>query len=141
SDVPLLCLVYVFVVFSFFFFFQAEDGIRDFHVTGVQTCALPILQYVMNPVDTMVNTARGISDRVAMREFIEVSKTRFLQQFGHMLPKNRFGQVMWPSKVEHIGRPGELASKELADARTTWEAINYWENGYINAIDDRWKAS
>src|SRR5690606_41181109 len=24
------------------FFFQAEDGIRDFHVTGVQTCALPI---------------------------------------------------------------------------------------------------
>src|SRR5207302_5891704 len=26
----------------YFFFFQAEDGIRDFHVTGVQTCALPI---------------------------------------------------------------------------------------------------
>src|SRR5690606_39708297 len=29
-------------VISVFFFFQAEDGIRDFHVTGVQTCALPI---------------------------------------------------------------------------------------------------
>src|SRR5690606_39341003 len=27
-----------------FFFFQAEDGIRDFHVTGVQTCALPIYE-------------------------------------------------------------------------------------------------
>src|SRR5207253_7810131 len=27
----------------YFFFFQAEDGIRDGHVTGVQTCALPIL--------------------------------------------------------------------------------------------------
>src|SRR6266513_4135402 len=27
----------------FFFFFQAEDGIRDRNVTGVQTCALPIL--------------------------------------------------------------------------------------------------
>src|SRR3712207_7043707 len=26
-----------------FFFFQAEDGIRDIGVTGVQTCALPIL--------------------------------------------------------------------------------------------------
>src|SRR5690606_40725099 len=25
-------------------FFQAEDGIRDFHVTGVQTCALPIFR-------------------------------------------------------------------------------------------------
>src|SRR5690606_41107816 len=28
---------------SVYFFCQAEDGIRDFHVTGVQTCALPIL--------------------------------------------------------------------------------------------------
>src|SRR5206468_7646950 len=27
---------------DFFFFFQAEDGIRDLIVTGVQTCALPI---------------------------------------------------------------------------------------------------
>src|SRR5256885_11621997 len=27
-----------------FFFFQAEDGIRDYKVTGVQTCALPISQ-------------------------------------------------------------------------------------------------
>src|SRR5947209_14555862 len=30
--------------FLFFFFFQAEDGIRDIGVTGVQTCALPILR-------------------------------------------------------------------------------------------------
>src|SRR6266487_6151831 len=29
-------------VLCFFFFFQAEDGIRDGRVTGVQTCALPI---------------------------------------------------------------------------------------------------
>src|SRR3712207_7290974 len=28
---------------KWFFFFQAEDGIRDIGVTGVQTCALPIL--------------------------------------------------------------------------------------------------
>src|SRR5690606_40087726 len=28
----------------FYYFFQAEDGIRDFHVTGVQTCALPIFR-------------------------------------------------------------------------------------------------
>src|SRR5580658_5833031 len=29
-------------MWSFFFFFQAEDGIRYYKVTGVQTCALPI---------------------------------------------------------------------------------------------------
>src|SRR5690606_39210368 len=32
------------------FFFQAEDGIRDFHVTGVQTCALPIYLTVADAV-------------------------------------------------------------------------------------------
>src|SRR5688500_19649882 len=31
-----------FTLTEFFFFFQAEDGIRDYKVTGVQTCALPI---------------------------------------------------------------------------------------------------
>src|SRR5205823_10133522 len=31
------------ILFFVFFFFQAEDGIRDKLVTGVQTCALPIL--------------------------------------------------------------------------------------------------
>src|SRR5439155_16573745 len=31
------------------FFFQAEDGIRDGHVTGVQTCALPISPAYMSP--------------------------------------------------------------------------------------------
>ena len=30
------------LLFFIFFFFQAEDGIRDWSVTGVQTCALPI---------------------------------------------------------------------------------------------------
>src|SRR5690554_7384799 len=34
-----------------FFFFQAEDGIRDADVTGVQTCALPI--FFGSDIDTM----------------------------------------------------------------------------------------
>src|SRR5690625_4773315 len=38
------------------FFFQAEDGIRDGHVTGVQTCALPILGGL---VDAQVSHALG----------------------------------------------------------------------------------
>src|SRR3712207_7190863 len=47
-----------------FFFFQAEDGIRDIGVTGVQTCALPIMaqmvtkqggiQWVIEKIQTMV---------------------------------------------------------------------------------------
>src|SRR5690606_4759496 len=43
----------------FFFFFQAEDGIRDFHVTGVQTCALPILVHEREHLTTASEILRG----------------------------------------------------------------------------------
>src|SRR5256885_13084397 len=57
------------LVLYWLFFFQAEDGIRDYKVTGVQTCALPIyLVDVLVPdgmgggfhVDFLLLTARGV---------------------------------------------------------------------------------
>src|SRR5690606_39964000 len=59
-------------------FFQAEDGIRDFHVTGVQTCALPIWGIVVKPsttphwlpyidtsdIEALVEQARGLGASV-----------------------------------------------------------------------------
>src|SRR5207237_6320191 len=41
--------LHVCAVCVFFFFFQAEDGIRDSSVTGVQTCALPICMHEVSP--------------------------------------------------------------------------------------------
>src|SRR2546430_12810848 len=46
-------------MFYVFFFFQAEDGIRDLTVTGVQTCALPIYHGVGCVVDDHVHTGGG----------------------------------------------------------------------------------
>src|SRR3989475_3723658 len=43
----------------FFFFFQAEDGIRDLTVTGVQTCALPIYRHELHPLPLGVPGGRG----------------------------------------------------------------------------------
>src|SRR5205807_5158527 len=40
------------------FFFQAEDGIRDYKVTGVQTCALPILCCLRYEHDFYVQTRK-----------------------------------------------------------------------------------
>src|SRR5262249_56957222 len=46
-------------LFLVFFFFQAEDGIRDWSVTGVQTCALPI--YKSTPISHILDvySSRG----------------------------------------------------------------------------------
>src|SRR3989454_8591575 len=44
----------------FFFFFQAEDGIRDYKVTGVQTCALPIYGVPTLVDQTLVLLEQGL---------------------------------------------------------------------------------
>src|SRR5437870_12581120 len=49
-----------------FFFFQAEDGIRDGHVTGVQTCALPISTIQRAWAEGYVRVNHEIANRVAV---------------------------------------------------------------------------
>src|SRR5206468_7374656 len=56
-----------------FFFFQAEDGIRDLIVTGVQTCALPIFRLARN-VLTAVNNL-GLP---AGTEFLDVTTPQYI---------------------------------------------------------------
>src|SRR5690606_4550552 len=68
-----------------FFFFQAEDGIRDFHVTGVQTCALPIYSckkwrdyWPLNPIPRNLNGFSNCARRPARsRESLGASMTEF----------------------------------------------------------------
>src|SRR2546430_8741298 len=50
----------------FSFFFEAEDGIRDLTVTGVQTCALPICA----PCETEVDLAEAVRQRMPAVEMV-----------------------------------------------------------------------
>src|SRR5438874_853932 len=54
-------------MYSFFFFFQAEDGIRDLYVTGVQTCALPISRRSRPARPTPGGASRGPGRRARAR--------------------------------------------------------------------------
>src|SRR5437773_12557283 len=74
------------VVVCFFFFFQAEDGIRDRDVTGVQTCALPISLVALRQAE-LLDRADALADehrpalgieraeigRASCRERVEIS--------------------------------------------------------------------
>ena len=60
-------------VWLFFFFFQAEDGIRDISVTGVQTCALPI--FIFAP-SSGLQVPRGLSDFTSVQTAFELSDLR-----------------------------------------------------------------
>src|SRR5256886_3391095 len=57
-----------------YFFFQAEDGIRDLTVTGVQTCALPIFgQVASQTLENMTNIAEATTMEV-LRPLVGMDK-------------------------------------------------------------------
>src|SRR5207302_5557973 len=77
-----------------FSFFQAEDGIRDFHVTGVQTCALPIL--------VRVPTVEAEDRRQLHRELrtLKQERIRVANRMNGLLAN----QGLWRSEERRVGK-------------------------------------
>src|SRR3712207_6886931 len=71
-------------IYVFFFFFQAEDGIRDIGVTGVQTCALPISWWV----ERLYGAYGTIEDGVFVTPFstLPILASWILRQEGRAVP-------------------------------------------------------
>lgn len=91
--------------------------------------------HLASPVESAVRAAKSISGRTVMRPVIEAARTRFLEQYGSVLKSDGMGGHKFPSSPGDIGEKGMHDSKFVADARTTWEYINYLESGYINSLD------
>src|ERR1022692_4883094 len=88
-------------VFNLFFFFQAEDGIRDYKVTGVQTCALPISMDMSRLVNTLSNFMdRPVIDNTDLKGVYDVELS-FMPDESLSL-KGHGGPMMMPS-----GGPGD----------------------------------
>src|SRR6266487_4315838 len=77
------------------FFFQAEDGIRDGRVTGVQTCALPIMSALI--------AARDEDDRLSEQELTVMCCTLLIG--GHETTANQINL----SVLLLFAHPGEVA--------------------------------
>src|SRR5207253_4080278 len=74
------------------FFFQAEDGIRDGHVTGVQTCALPISNTPQNDRRPDDESGRCLSEqkfRVELTETISDDGFNGLRLLWSLLSRSR----------------------------------------------------
>src|SRR3712207_7100478 len=71
----------------FFFFFQAEDGIRDIGVTGVQTCALPICNEVLGDAldHTRLERAIGVIYRPDSERVSHYFEARLADQFDAVI--------------------------------------------------------
>src|SRR5688500_19883152 len=102
-----------------FFFFQAEDGIRDYKVTGVQTCALPISR--LRPVILDVSEPLELTEVIARGPARLAGPSRELGRGGRTVqPEQR--QQPDPERVDEIGRAscrerGEVAAGRRAATR------------------------
>lgn len=94
--------------------------------------------YILDPVTSAVRSAKSIGGRTIMRPVIETMRERFLNQYGHLLDPVK-GLTHFPTSSSKIGEKGAQLTKEVADARTTFNYIRYMENGYINGMDNIYK--
>src|SRR5699024_11397847 len=75
-----------------FFFFQAEDGIRDRNVTGVQTCALPISydkQNIKRENNMKVNKDLSIPLYQQVKDYLKDKITSCEWEVGYQLPTEK----------------------------------------------------
>ncbi len=97
--------------------------------------------YVVGPVDSAIHAAKSVAGRTVSRPMLEAAKARFINQYQKYLPSDGMGGVRFPREVGEIGAKGESVSSAIADARTTYEYLRYLENGYINGMDQTFKAT
>src|SRR5690606_41108395 len=84
---------------DFVFFFQAEDGIRDFHVTGVQTVALPISGGDAGIAALATTQAASIESQLRFSRSIEQEADRIGMQ-----TLNRYGMNPGRSEERRVGK-------------------------------------
>src|SRR5256885_5595090 len=72
-----------------FFFFQAEDGIRDYKVTGVQTCALPISRAAESPRSSAVRRRGSFWPAPTSPAYEEMDSSKLPSSSVPTLPTNR----------------------------------------------------
>src|SRR5690606_40569250 len=94
------------------FFFQAEDGIRDFHVTGVQTCALPISDYQWSDMDDRVQ-AGFIVGESDINSFASV-RARLGLAIDRAMPYVTAGYGWADVDARILGQIGRAACRERA---------------------------
>src|SRR5699024_11422262 len=92
-------------VLYFFFFFKAEDGIRDRNVTGVQTCALPICVGIITALNPHVGYE--IASKVAKEALETGIQVREIILRDNILPEVVVDQILDPLEMTEPGIAGE----------------------------------
>src|SRR5207249_7191932 len=101
-----------FVFCPYCFFFQAEDGIRDRNVTGVQTCALPIYSCSRKSI-RIKSIARAKSRRRLSKSWAAWAPSASRSRRPSAVSGSQIGRASCRERVEMCGVEGELEEKRV----------------------------
>src|SRR5690554_6962794 len=120
----MICSINICLYIIFFFFFQAEDGIRDADVTGVQTCALPI----SGRIERGIVKAGEEIEIVGIRDTTKTTVTG-VEMFRKLLDEGRAGEnvgaLLRGTKRDEVERGQVLAKPGTINPHTVLEAEVY----------------
>src|SRR5256885_2135309 len=102
-----------------FFFFQAEDGIRDYKVTGVQTCALPICRTTPIVVTVPAGSGGKLSTEVVRQDPLIAPFTKG-QAMGTLKVK------MGADTVAEVPLVALEGVEQAGFFGRAWDAIRLW---------------
>src|SRR2546422_4448662 len=83
-------------LFFVFFFFQAEDGIRDVAVTGVQTCALPILTAVYGASSLLTISGGQVGSSFALKQALGAAVGGIVAALLARSDYRKWQRAAWP---------------------------------------------
>lgn len=93
---------------------------------------------IQSPIESLKHSINSISQRTAMRDYMDDFAQRIIYQYEKLLPTKN-GQPYIPRNIDEIVQKGKGTDKERRDLLTNVEYYNYLRDGYTNTVDEVWK--
>src|SRR2546430_5637782 len=130
------------MIFFYYFFFQAEDGIRDLTVTGVQTCALPIFPVLMLSLSLSGPFVAAMRAQQTKRSFTVADDIGFTHFVSGSDPYGSAFQIYAPAQFSPNGELlAVLTARGRLDVSQVEESLRFYRTQDIDRKSTRLNSS
>lgn len=100
--------------------------------------------HLKDPLDAVATQVQHLSQRIAMRNYLDTAKNRWMAQYSDFLSlklNDKTRKIEMPKNVSDIVGKPNTPSKMVEDAKTNFNYISSLENGYINGMDKAYRGT
>lgn len=94
--------------------------------------------HIATPEESLLRSINSISKRINMKEWLDVTKKRFMNQYDDFIPRSADHAPIWPDDVTQLVKPNSITGdmRSYTDAVSTYRYVDQMENGFVNLLDD-----